>query len=240
MNKQLVLFIILILIIITILYNTNEYFTTDTEALANIASLYNSGNFTLTNASITNDLNVNGLLTASGDAKMNSNVYIEGNAQMNKNLIVNGDTNLNKNITIGGQAQIGNNLSVGGDTQIKNNLMVNNNLSVDGETKVKKITVGDSISFAGYSMKNGRLIRPLNIKGLYYEGNEINEYGKIESEDECIERCLFKEDKNHPHMSEMTRAITYNFEKKNCNCLRNGTPLKFDGSKKTYSFELLN
>ena len=76
-NKQMIIIVILILlVIVTVIYNKTEYFTTDNEALSNISSLYNSSNFTLTNAAISQNLNVGGL------TQLNNNLTVSGLTQL--------------------------------------------------------------------------------------------------------------------------------------------------------------
>jgi microcystin-dependent protein len=58
--------IIIIILIIVYYYNTTEYFATDIEAVANVASLYNTGNFTVSNISTTQNASVSGDLTVNG------------------------------------------------------------------------------------------------------------------------------------------------------------------------------
>ena len=62
-NINLILLLIIVLLLGYIIVNNfdkQEDFATDTEALANIASLYNTSNFTVSNANIIENLNVSG------------------------------------------------------------------------------------------------------------------------------------------------------------------------------------
>jgi microcystin-dependent protein len=65
-NINMNLIIIIIILIIVFNYNTSEYFATDIEAVANVASLYNTSNFTVSNITATQNATVNGSLTVTG------------------------------------------------------------------------------------------------------------------------------------------------------------------------------
>jgi len=81
--------------------NKNEFFNTSeaTEALQNIASLYNTGNFTVSNLNVTGSLNVagNSLLSntiTNGTLDVKGDSTFEGNAGISKNLTVSGSSTL--------------------------------------------------------------------------------------------------------------------------------------------------
>lgn len=95
--KLLLLLTVLIVIIITYSKdNAQENMTNNTEAIANIASIYNTNNMTLTNANITskmiaNDLNVTGETTVDN---------LDGNKVHISNLQLKPSTNGNSSMTI--------------------------------------------------------------------------------------------------------------------------------------------
>ena len=122
MNTNLIIgIIIIILLIIVIIYNNNiEYFITDVEAVANVASLYNSQNFTVSNLKATNNLDI------LGETKLNNNLNVSGITQLNNNLNVSGTTKLNNNLTVSGTTQLNNNLTVSGDVNMQGNIKSSN------------------------------------------------------------------------------------------------------------------
>jgi hypothetical protein len=73
-NQQILICIIIGIVIIFFLYNRSEGFVTSTEAVNNIASLYNTGNLTATNISATGgivsdkDVLIKGTITGGGGA----------------------------------------------------------------------------------------------------------------------------------------------------------------------------
>ncbi len=58
--------VIVILLVIGYFINTSEYFATDLESIANIASVYNTGEMKLTNLDVTKNLNIGQNVNISG------------------------------------------------------------------------------------------------------------------------------------------------------------------------------
>ncbi len=57
-----IVYIVIILIVIYY-FNTSEHFATDIESVANVASLYNSGNFTATNMTVASQMTASDMTT---------------------------------------------------------------------------------------------------------------------------------------------------------------------------------
>lgn len=73
-----VIIIIIILILICVVYNNNSEHLTPTEAVTNIASLYNNSTLTSTNMNVTDKLTVSGNTSMNGGASINGNTSIAG------------------------------------------------------------------------------------------------------------------------------------------------------------------
>jgi hypothetical protein len=102
--------------------NMTNATASNAEAIANVASLYNTGNFTMTNATITNDANIT-------------------NKSTTKNLDVTGIANITiANITNGLNVGSGNNkltVDSNGNVVIPGNLIINGKLTVNNGSEFK-------------------------------------------------------------------------------------------------------
>jgi len=104
----LIMTIIVILIFMAFSNTTLETFSTN-EAISNIASLYNSNNFTVSNINVTSSLNVAGTtnlkgeLTNLGNAKINGNITNNGNTSITGNLSTNGNATIKGSLIVGGR-----------------------------------------------------------------------------------------------------------------------------------------
>lgn len=144
--------VLFVCIIAALLYKNNESVKehlTDLEALGVLGNVYNSGNATLTNLTVTGDLTVKGTskFTANNDIVIGANLLknpsdaskgsmtgvwihgdilgVGGSAFETANLIAREDCTFQKNVNIPGNVNVGNNLSVGGDADIRKHLDVN-------------------------------------------------------------------------------------------------------------------
>jgi len=95
-NKFNIIVIIFIFLCVYLLaYNNTkiENFDNTTEAIANVASLYKTGNFSATNMRITNNLDVSGNMTVSGKLNVINDINVGNNLNITKNLSVSGSFN---------------------------------------------------------------------------------------------------------------------------------------------------
>lgn len=141
MNKIELLFLIIIfLIIVYFTINKKEDFVTDVEAIANVAGLYNSGNFQVDNMKVSKNLNV------SGDINLQGRIFTNGKTNLpngwggglrvfdiyGDGTLGWGDENLNMNSYINRSEALFPKLLVGGQNVIENFNIINrklNNLS---------------------------------------------------------------------------------------------------------------
>ncbi len=118
---DLAIIIIIIIIITIILHKKYDYFASlsqNDEAIANVASLYNSGNFTANNMTITKQLCIidggDSPICLSGDGK--GNLVLNGGLTVNNVINANGGiTGPNNNINVGGNLNITGGLTATGD-----------------------------------------------------------------------------------------------------------------------------
>lgn len=92
--------------------------TIDAEALANLASLYQSGDFKVSNLTVTDKL------TVGGDATITGNTKVGGVANITGDTNVGGIANITGNATIGGVANITGNTTIGGSANITGNATI--------------------------------------------------------------------------------------------------------------------
>jgi hypothetical protein len=133
-NHQILIIIIIGIIVIVFLYNRSEGFNSlsATEAVNNIASLYNTGTLTATNISATGDVNATGLnMTVGPPTGTNPNQWIfHTPTDYRKSLFIarrkddNSDWNWGSGINIdsGGSVTSGGNVNTAGDVNATGNV----------------------------------------------------------------------------------------------------------------------
>lgn len=134
----LIMTVIIVLIFMAFSNTTLETFSTN-EAISNIASLYNSTNFTISNVNVTSSLNVAGTTNLKGEL---TNL---GNAKINGNIINNGNTSITGN------------LSANGNTTIKGSLVVKGRNILDELDNIKKHYIQDGSPIGIQSSRGGFL-----------------------------------------------------------------------------------
>jgi hypothetical protein len=126
-NQQILICIIIGIIIIFLFYKQSENFATSTEALNNIASLYNTGNLTATNINATGSMGTTNL-TASG--------YVSADNSSFNRLTVNQNATICGASFVPGGAIGATNLTASGyvsaDNSSFNKLNVNQNATING------------------------------------------------------------------------------------------------------------
>jgi hypothetical protein len=99
-NQQILICIIIAIIIIFLFYNRSEDFATSTEAVNNLASLYNSSNLTATNINATGAAHFTGFGTDTWLPASDGRNYIRGP------LNIDGDTTFTKSATFNSGVKI--------------------------------------------------------------------------------------------------------------------------------------
>jgi hypothetical protein len=152
-NQQILICIIIGIIFIFLFYKQSENFATNTEAINNIASLYNAANLTATNINATGSVNATGNVEGGG-------IVSQKDAWIKGNLVVSNSVNATGNVEGGGivsqkDAWIKRNLVVSGEFKTPVDMTVkgaNGWLALydDATTRGRKTMCDDGYYVAGF------------------------------------------------------------------------------------------
>jgi hypothetical protein len=110
-NISILTIIVLLVLFLYRNYIAEENFATDLEAVANVASLYNTGNFQVNNMNVTQDAKVGGTASISGNAVISGNASVAQNLNANVISASNGITT-NSSLITNTNSNEGGNISI--------------------------------------------------------------------------------------------------------------------------------
>jgi hypothetical protein len=166
-NQQILIVIIIGIIIIFFLYNRSEGFVTNTEAIQNIASLYNTGNLTGTNITATGD--IKGLDLSTRDIKAR---FIEAGV----------DVDAKRNMNVGSNITAGNDITAP-------NIIATNKITTTGDIKGLDLSTRDIKARFIEAGVDVDAKRNMNVGANITAGNDITAKHWI-----CINNTCINED----------------------------------------------